>query len=330
MFYKKYLRKKILKEAVEDNLGIRSRVVKQVYYKKDRRFFSFMLANVMFVSSVGVLLFFLTGRKVSDKAVVVKRARFPDVVSSYYISKPPLAVDLFFPFTTFAAIPLDAKVIVLDPGHGGNDLGARGFFSVVEKDLTLDIARRVEKIMEARGFSVFMTREEDRFVELRKRSKIAKEVDADIFISVHANWFRDRRVRGVETYYVGATDDPHLSELARRENMGSGYTIAEAKELLDQIYLDIRRNESRKLAVSIHNKLVSAFGAKRFIIDRGVRKAPFLVLVDTECPAVLVEMGYISNKEDANLFVDPAFREKIAGGIVEGVIEYIRETQMGG
>jgi N-acetylmuramoyl-L-alanine amidase len=224
-----------------------------------------------------------------------------------------------------AALNLSVHRVILDAGHGGSDPGTVSG-ELLEKDITLDINKRLERMLRQAGFDVEVTREEDRTVPLRARASIANKSSGDIFVSIHVNSIRgSHAIRGIETYYLGPTDDPMLNELAASENRGSGYTLADYRRLLEGIYADVRQDESRALAESIqknlHGDLVSV---NPYLENWGVRKAPFVVLVATEMPAILAEVACLSNKEEANLLETDAYRQRIADALFKGIVAYAR------
>lgn len=222
-----------------------------------------------------------------------------------------------------AVFPLGVRRIVLDPGHGGENLGTRTPGGLEEKFLTLDIARRVREVLEAASFEVVMTREGDESMTLEERAELANRRRGDIFVSIHVNWFEGNRDSGIETYYLGPTDDPFLTRLAANENSHSGHTMAEMRELLDGIFAGVRLDKSQDLAREIHQALYGSLSrVNPQLRDRGVKTAPFLVLVDTEMPAVLAEVAALSSQAEAAMLEKPLYREYIADSLAAGIIAY--------
>jgi N-acetylmuramoyl-L-alanine amidase len=222
-----------------------------------------------------------------------------------------------------AVFPLAVRKIALDPGHGGDSLGTRAPLGLVEKELTLDIAQRVRKLLEADSFEVVMTREQDRSVSLEDRGLAANRDGADIFVSIHLNWIENRKARGVETYYLGATNDPYLTRLAAAENRESGYSMADMRGLLDRIYADVRQEKSRTLAEVVQASLFRSLGkVNPGLENRGVKAAPFIVLLSTEMPAILAEVSCLSNEEEAALLTKPLYRQYIAEALAAGIRSY--------
>jgi N-acetylmuramoyl-L-alanine amidase len=224
---------------------------------------------------------------------------------------------------TASAFPLAVKRVVLDAGHGGNDPGATAA-QLLEKSITLDIGRRLQVMLEKRGFQVVTTRPDDRTVPLRERARLANESKSDIFVSIHVNALvKHTASHGVETYYLGATSDPSLTKLAAAENHGSGYSLGDLRKLLDGVYADARRDESRELATVVQKKLHG--GLHRTFPELqnwGVKRAPFIVLVATDMPAVLAEVGCISNEREAAMLDRPEYRQKIAEALFDGIHAY--------
>jgi N-acetylmuramoyl-L-alanine amidase len=222
-----------------------------------------------------------------------------------------------------AALPLSVRRIVIDPGHGGKQHGAISESGVSEKDITLDIALRLRRLMENAPFEVLMTREADETLPLEKRVDFANANNADLFVSIHVNWMEPREIRPLETYYVGATNDPALIKLASIENRDSGYSLADYRRLLDKIYLDTRREESHRLAKAINGELYQSLSQiNPELENRGVKMAPFAVLIGTQMAAVLAEVSCLSNEDDVKLLTNADYREKIAQALLRGILSY--------
>ncbi len=225
--------------------------------------------------------------------------------------------------------PVAVHRIVLDPGHGGTDEGTKPPVGLTEKALTLDIAQRLALLLLGAGFDVTLTRESDSKLYLRDRVRFANQARADLFVSIHLNWFKDGRAnRGIETYFLGPSDDPFTTELASIENRESGYSLADVRKLLDGIYSDLRQQESRRLAAAVQRRLVGTVReVNREVRDRGVRSAPFLVLVETEMPAILSEVASLSSPEEAVLLARPDYRERLARALFDGIRAYSLATE---
>lgn len=222
-----------------------------------------------------------------------------------------------------AVVPLSIKTIVIDPGHGGKQTGAISDSGVAEKEITLDVALRLHRLMEKGPFEVFLTRETDQTIPLEKRVIFANSKNADLFVSIHVNWMEPRDIRGLETYFVGPTDDPAAINLARIENRESSYSFADYRHILEKIYVDARREESRRLAKSIQTELYQSLRQNDpEVSDRGIKMAPFVVLVGTQMPAILVELSSLSNDDEVTLLTNADYREKIALALLKGIRSY--------
>ncbi len=226
----------------------------------------------------------------------------------------PIAADVF---------GLDIFRIVIDPGHGGSDTGTK-VGALAEKDLTLDIAARLKEKLEKQGFETHLTRASDLTLTLRERSEMANLLGAHLFVSVHINYLPGgRSSRGVETYFVGSTEDPELLELARRENAHSGYDMADNNQLLKKLFTDARQRNSQAFAGRVQGYLFSSLKPNNpELVDRGVKQAPFVVLVGTVMPAILAEVACLSNAKEAELLARPLYRESIAEALARGIRRY--------
>jgi len=218
---------------------------------------------------------------------------------------------------------LDVKTIVLDAGHGGADPGAIAGDGLAEKEIALDIAERVAGKLRGGLFRVVMTRTGDETVSLRERSRRARAAGGDVLVSIHLNSIPRPEERGIETYYLGPTDDPVIRRLASAENGSSGYSLSDFKGLLEGVYVGVRQAESRRLAESVQGELVTSLRkVTPGLRDRGVKSAPFVVLIATEMPGILAEVSCVSHAEEARLLRDGAFREAIADALARGVRGY--------
>ena len=226
---------------------------------------------------------------------------------------------------------LDVRTIVLDAGHGGVDPGALTADGLAEKDVTLDVARRVREKLRGGLFRVVMTREGDETISLRERSRRARDAGGDVLVSIHVNSIPRPDRRGVETYYLGPTDDPAIRRLASAENRSSGYSLSDFRGLLEEVYVGVRQSESRRLAESVQAELVAS--TRRLAPeagDRGVKSAPFVVLIASEMPGILAEVSSVSHEEDARLLRDEAYREAIADALARGVRAYADARNLAG
>lgn len=219
-----------------------------------------------------------------------------------------------------AVFPLPVRRVVIDPGHGGANRGTVSPRGLLEKDLTLDIGMRLGLLLQEAGYEILLTRHGDESVSLAQRTEIANTAQGDAFVSIHVNWFTTRQSRAVETYYLGGTEDPELNRLAQAENGDSGYSLADFKRLLEGVYAGVRQEESRRLADAVEGALFRTLKAVNpSLTDRGVKTAPFVVLVGTAMPAVLAEVSCLSNDQEAELLADEAYRQRIAVALFTGI-----------
>ncbi len=252
-------------------------------------------------------------------------------------SRPPPAGSTGGEEETSASVPrrteggysmarqLGARVgrIVIDAGHGGKDPGTHAG-SLREKDIALDIAKRLRDDLEGRGFEVIMTRDKDVFIPLEQRAFIANSREADIFVSVHVNAAGNRRARGLETFYLNLATTADAAEVAARENATTGKVrIADVRKLVDQIMNHDRKEESRELATTIQAQIAETIlGRVKHPLNRGVKTAGFHVLLGAQMPAVLVEVGFVSNREEARQLRSASHRKKMAAAIADGIARY--------
>ena len=222
-----------------------------------------------------------------------------------------------------ALFQLAIRRIVIDPGHGGADPGAREPRGLTEKEVTLDVGRRVAALLKQHDFDVALTREKDETLSLQQRVAIANAREGDLFLSIHVNSIPVPERRGIETYYLGPTDDPRAAGLARTENSDSGYSLADFHRLLEGVYAGVQEDESHRLAESLQAGLYRTLrSANPALEDRGVKTAPFVVLVGTRMPGILAEVSCISNPEEARLLKTAEYRQKIAEALFAGIRAY--------
>jgi N-acetylmuramoyl-L-alanine amidase len=216
--------------------------------------------------------------------------------------------------------------IVIDPGHGGHDTGTIGPTGLMEKDLCLDVALRLGKIIEQRlpGADVVYTRSDDSFIPLEERTRLANEAKADLFISIHANSSRDRAARGIETYYLNLKGSAEAMEVAARENASSQEGVHDLQDLVMKIARTEKIDESKELAEDVQDSLSRRIQkTSRPVKNRGVRKAPFVVLIGADMPSILTEISFLSNPADEQLLKKPEQRQKVAEGLYQGVVGYL-------
>ncbi len=225
---------------------------------------------------------------------------------------------------------LGIRRVVLDPGHGGQDPGAIGRKGQKEKDVVLAVSAELKSLLVAGGLEVTMTRESDIAVPLENRTVIANQQKADLFVSIHANANRNRKKKGVQTFYLNFSPDPQVNEVAALENATSTKTIGEMQDTLKKIVQNSKILESRDLAQKIHGNLIKSLSRHYSGIESlGVRGGPFWVLIGGEMPSVLVEISHLSNAQEEERLRNPAYRKQVALGIYEGIQEYIRSLGKG-
>jgi N-acetylmuramoyl-L-alanine amidase len=222
------------------------------------------------------------------------------------------------------ALGLKIGKIVIDPGHGGHDTGTIGPDGLREKDLVLDVGRRLGKLLESRmGAEVVYTRRDDTFVPLETRTAIANQQRADLFVSIHANSSHDPNARGVETYYLNFTASPDAMEVAARENAVSEKSIYELGDLVKKIALKEKIEESHEFASNVQQALQTGLGLRTAgVRDRGVKKAPFIVLIGANMPSILAEISFVSNPTDERKLDTSEYRQRIAESLYRGIAKY--------
>jgi N-acetylmuramoyl-L-alanine amidase len=215
--------------------------------------------------------------------------------------------------------------IVIDAGHGGHDSGTTGPGGIEEKTVVLDVALRLGKLLKQRlGADVIFTRDNDTFIPLETRTAIANKAQADLFLSIHANSSPDSSARGVETYYLNFTTSPDALEVAARENAVSDESIHELSDLVKKITLKDKIDESREFAADVQKSLYGDLeDGNPGLRDRGVKKAPFVVLIGANMPSILAEISFLTNSDDARELQQPAYRQRIAESLYRGVARYI-------
>jgi N-acetylmuramoyl-L-alanine amidase len=222
------------------------------------------------------------------------------------------------------ALGLKIRRIVLDPGHGGHDQGTAGPSGLTEKEVVLDIALRLGQLLtDELGTEVIYTRRDDRFIALEERTKIANDSRADLFLSIHANSSPIKSVSGVETFFLSFTTAKDALETAARENASSDLGVFELRDLLQKIALKEKINESREFATRINTALYRGwYNQAANVRNRGVKRAPFVVLIGANMPSVLAEIGFLSNSRDEKELKKPEVRQKVAEALCKGITQY--------
>ena len=216
---------------------------------------------------------------------------------------------------------LTIQTVMIDPGHGGKDPGAvHG--DIYEKDINLDVALRLGEMLEKQGFTVIYTRTEDKFIPLEERTALANSKKADLFVSLHVNAHNNARVQGFELYSLNLAKSKEAVRVAARENAVSVKKISDLQVILTDLMLNTKIKESKQLAQKLHTKTLSHSRQYYSIRDHGVREAPFYVLMGAKMPAVLVEMGYLSNPTERKRLLSSKYQQRIAQGLVQGITAY--------
>ena len=227
------------------------------------------------------------------------------------------------------ALGLKTGRIVIDAGHGGHDTGTIGPTGLMEKDLCLDISLRLGKLIEERlpAAEVTYTRPGDSFVPLEQRTALANDAKADLFLSIHANSSDDHSARGIETYYLNFNASSQAMEVAARENAVAQSSVHDLQDLVTKIARNEKIEESRDLAADVQDGLEKSMQRNSHSErDRGVRKAPFVVLIGANMPSVLAEISFLSNPADEQWLKKPENRQRIAEGLYRGIESYLQST----
>jgi N-acetylmuramoyl-L-alanine amidase len=214
--------------------------------------------------------------------------------------------------------------VVIDPGHGGHDQGTHGPNGLLEKDIVLDISLRLGKLIEDKlGAQVIYTRTDDNYVPLEARTALANEKKADLFLSIHGNSSPVAKIVGTETYYLNFSDSRDAQDVAARENAPSQKSISELHDLIQKISLHDKLEESREFAARVQNALFQ-LTARTFPSEhnRGVKRAPFVVLIGANMPSVLAEIGFLTNPREEALLRRPEYRQRVAEALFQGVSRY--------
>ncbi len=219
------------------------------------------------------------------------------------------------------------RIVIIDPGHGGKDSGAVGIYKNLEKNITLKVGLLIkEEFKKYPNFRIILTRDKDYFIKLRNRTKIAKQNNADIFISLHADFNRNSRARGISLYTLSErASDKEAAALARRENRSDlidGVDLSSETSEVTSILLDLTKRDTLNQSSHLVNFLINSFKKDMNLLQRTHRYAGFAVLKSLDIPSVLIEMGYLSNKQDSKLLMTEEYQKKLSKKIVKAIIEY--------
>ena len=224
------------------------------------------------------------------------------------------------------AFGLKVKRIIIDPGHGGKDPGAVGNHKHYEKKIVLKLALMLKKELKTAlpKIDILLTRETDKFISLEKRTAFANSKKGDLFISLHCNALENTKVRGIETYYLSLTKNKTALNLAARENSSSLKNISDLQAILNDLINQTKVPESKKLAEVVQKNIVQELKKKYAPRNLGVKKAPFLVLIGSQMPSILVEVGFLTNKNERILLSRNSYLKEISQGITKGVVSYTK------
>ncbi len=245
--------------------------------------------------------------------------------------RPPKTVTFRVPTTSenasrslTRALGLKVNRIVIDAGHGGHDEGTHGANGLLEKDVVLDVALRLSKLVQSRlGADVLLTRSDDTFIPLPERTAIANAGHADLFLSIHANSSPSPVVAGTETFFLNFTNSASALDVAARENAGSEKSVGELKDLISSITLNDKIAESQTFAQTIQDAIFPQVARSNVAAkNRGVKRAPFVVLIGASMPSVLAEIGFLTNLREESNLSKPEYRQKIAEALYKGVAQY--------
>jgi N-acetylmuramoyl-L-alanine amidase len=269
-----------------------------------------------------------------NSAPISKNAKSKSIKGSAANAKPDLVRPSTAPLPTrdgqstlTRALGLKIGRIVIDAGHGGHDTGTIGPTGLMEKDLCLDVALRLGKIIQQRlpGADVVFTRSDDTFIPLEERTNIANQAKADLFLSIHANSSHDHAARGIETYYLNLKGSAEAMEVAARENATAQEGVHDLQDLVKKIARTEKIDESKELAADIQDSLSKRVEkSSKPVKNRGVRKAPFVVLIGADMPSILTEISFLSNPSDEQLLKKPEQRQRVAEGLYQGVASYLQ------
>jgi N-acetylmuramoyl-L-alanine amidase len=225
---------------------------------------------------------------------------------------------------------LGVKTIMIDPGHGGAANGTQGKMGTKEKEITLDIAKRLKnRLARHHNLRIILTREEDVSLPLSRRVEMAQSGKADLFISIHVNYLPSNPVNSIETYYFGPSSDAKVLKLAERENAGSQYNLSDFKEIIEKIGDTLKFQESRGLATSIQKNLFRNIEKEyKNVHDFGVKRAPFLVLLGVDVPSVLTEVACLSNGVEEVKLNTESYREDISRYLESGILDYLHKGEI--
>jgi N-acetylmuramoyl-L-alanine amidase len=278
------------------------------------------------------------GQGIEEETTIVVLRETKKIAFAHRAKRKNINVDLSIaaasspadalPLSLAQQLGLGVKKIVIDPGHGGKDPGAMAF-GMKEKDIVLDIAKKLAPILENElHCEVLLTRTEDVFISLEERTAIANTENADLFVSLHINAHPSANVRGLETYYLNLSTNAEAMRVAARENATSTHQMSDLQDILSDIMKNSKISESSRLAQQVHNSIIGKAETNGFadIKNLGVKQAPFYVLIGAEMPAILIEIAFISNEKDLQNLQDANFVHMLTQEIASGIRAYVSDT----
>jgi len=325
-------RQAILKGVYEENLVIlgkrRSKLARQAPGFRKRFFFILLLSMTALLMHQN----YITNRFAPDEPLTAHATtqRFgPLHADSSFVAAS--GASMYNEFLSNQGVPLRSvfglgvQTIMIDAGHGGSDSGTIGTMGTMEKDITLDIAKRLKaRILRTGKYRVEMTRDDDSKISLNKRVDLARDAKADLFISIHLNYLPHKPINIIETYYFGTSSDDTVLRLAQKENEDSEYKMSDFREIIEKIGKTMKLQESKDFAASIQKNLfLNSRQHNDAIQDFGVKRAPFVVLLGVDIPAVLAEVSCLSNREEEIELASETHRENIARYLEAGILDYL-------
>jgi N-acetylmuramoyl-L-alanine amidase len=326
------IRQNILRGVCEENLSLLRRDRPALAWRRH-----FLLKRILLSAAVCLFVLLMYGQYMDSSFAPAEltpdMSKYPPLPGADVSSESTANISEFSPFlnshnASFSRmLGLKIKTIMIDPGHGGIDSGTIGKMGTLEKDITLDIAKRLKThLIKSSRYHVLMTREHDSTVPLQKRVALAQEAKADLFISIHLNYLPRKPINTIETYYFGPSTDEKTLRLAQKENAGSEYGLSDFKEVMERLGKTLKLQESKEFAELIQaNLFLNSRRHSEGIQNHGVKRAPFVVLLGVDVPAVLVEVSCLSNPEEELELSSESHRENIARYLAAGIFDYLNK-----
>jgi N-acetylmuramoyl-L-alanine amidase len=325
-------RESILRGVYEDNLKIIGRRTDESARKIPlslKKMFLFLSVGLLTILGQGSYLNLPLFPETQMTASIMPQKNHP------VPDENPISSSDYKEFFSGYGIPLSrmfglgVKTIMIDAGHGGDDPGTIGKMGTKEKEITLDIAKKLkERLKKHGGYNIIMTREDDITLPLNKRVELAQASRADIFISIHLNYLPSKPINIIETYYFGPSSDVKTLKLAQQENAGSQYGLSDFKGMIEKMGKTLKLQESKELASSIQKNLfINSRKKNGNIYNFGIKRAPFVVLLGVDVPAVLAEVSCLSNRQEEIELNTGSHRENIARYIEAGILDYLNKGE---